>query len=96
MIVRTGYSTKPIYGYVFYQIKAVSITDIKRYISQAPNKNCPDMDPLTTKLIKANIDIVYPILKTIVNKPITSGTVCYAYKEDVVSLITKRQIQSHK
>ena len=59
----------------FTEFKTVSITDIKRYISQAPNKYCPEVDPLPSELIKANIDILGPILKTIINKSITSATV---------------------
>ena len=60
---------------IFTDFKAVSTEDIKRYIRQAPNKYCPQVDPLPTELIKANIDILGPILTTIVNKSITSGIV---------------------
>ena len=68
----------------------VSITDIKRYISQAPNKYCLEVDPPPAELFKANIDIPGPILKTIVNKSITSSTVHQAYKEAVASPIIKK------
>ena len=57
----------------------VSVQDITRLISQSPNKYCPQVDPLPTVLIKQNIDILAPILTTIVNRSTTSGAVPRAF-----------------
>ena len=77
-------------GVTFSGFDEVSEKDIMRYISKAPGKYCPLVDPLPTELIKANIDILCPILTKIVNKSITSGTVPHAFKEAVVSRFIKK------
>ena len=74
----------------FTNFEPISVKEIKRYIMKAPNKYCPQVDPLPTELIESSIDILAPTLATIVNKSITSGIVPQAYKEAVVSPIIKK------
>ena len=74
----------------FTKFNEVSLQDIVRYIGKAPNKYCPQVDPLPTALLKANMDILGPIITVIVNRSISSGIVPSAYKEAVVIPIIKK------
>ena len=78
------------HDFIFSSFKEVSVREATRHIMKAPSKYCPLVDPLPTELIKANIDILGPILTTIVNRSITSGTVPQAFKEAVVSPVIKK------
>ena len=50
----------------------------------------PSSRPLPTELIKANMVMFCPILITIVNRSITSGTALQTFKEIVISPVIKR------
>ena len=50
-----------------------SVDEIKKLISESPDKQC-ESDPIPTSLLKQCTDILAPVITSIVNLSLTSGT----------------------
>ena len=63
--------------------------EMRKIISQLTNKSC-SLDPVPTWLLKQNIDIILPVITSIVNESLSSGTFPTALKVAIVSPIIKK------
>ena len=74
------------------QLSSFSLTDedeIRRLVGTSPNKSC-DLDPLPTWLLKENINTFLPVLTSIVNTSLSSGSFPSTIKDAIVTPILKK------
>ena len=66
-----------------------SEAEIRTLVVQSPSKSC-GLDPLTTWLLKDNLDVLLPTLIQIVNSSMSSGNVSDSLKEALVTPLLKK------
>lgn len=67
----------------------VTEDDIRKIIEQAAPKSCC-LDPVPTKLIKACLDILLPLITRIINQSLSTSTVPKAFKLAAITPILKK------
>jgi hypothetical protein len=66
-----------------------TMEEVKKIIMSSPSKTCP-LDPIPTSLVKANVDVMTPIITSIINKSLASGEVPRALKYALVLPLLKK------
>ena len=69
--------------------------EIKNFVIQSPSNSC-SLDPLTTWLLKNNLDVLMPALIQIVNIFMISGNVSDSLKESFVKPLKKNNLDSEQ
>ena len=67
----------------------ITIDGVISLVTKCPTKTSV-LDPLPTSLVKANIDILAPILATIISMSLESGTVPATFKHAVITPLLKK------
>jgi len=68
---------------------AVTVDEVAKLISSAPNKTC-QLDPAPTWLVKDMIGLLSPFIALLVNKSLTTGCFPAKFKEAIVRPLLKR------
>ena len=83
------YMERSFTGSTITAFEAISREAVNRIIQSSPAKTC-DLDPIPTSLLKKCIELT-PIITTIVNKSLTSGTYPDIFKEALVRPLLKKK-----
>ena len=76
-------------GCCFEQFKKLTADDVTSIVRALPDKQC-SMDPIPTRLLKENVDVLAPFLVDLFNKSLTSGLVPLAFKAAFISPLLKK------
>ena len=66
-------------GCSFSQFRSVGISDVFTAVCALPDKRCLS-DPLTTRLLKENADVLAPFITVLFNRSLSSGSVPSKFK----------------
>jgi len=69
--------------------RSVSVDDIVTAVRQLPDKQCAS-DPMPTRLLKENIDVLAPFLTEFFNRSLSLGAVPVTFKAAYISLLLKK------
>lgn len=58
-------------------------TEVRKLIMRSAPKSC-ELDPIPTHILKQSIDVLLPIITTIINKSLSESSVPSSFKEAVV------------
>lgn len=65
-------------------------TEVRKLIMRSAPKSC-ELDPIPTHILKQSIDVLLPIITTIINKSLSESSVPSSFKEAVVRPLLKKQ-----
>jgi hypothetical protein len=77
------------HGCNFSQFRPVSTGDVITAIRVLPDKQCLS-DPLTTRLLKDNADVLSPFIVELFNRSLSSGTVPSTFKDAYITPLLKK------
>ena len=83
-----SYTTAP-QGCSFHDFRSVSVDDIVTAVRQLPDKQCAS-DPMPTRLLKENIDVLAPFLTEFFNRSLSLGAVPVTFKAAYISPLLKK------
>ena len=73
----------------FLQFRPTDPDEITKLVLQSPNKQC-ELDPIPTSILKQSIDILAPVISSIINLSLSTGTVPLSFQQSVVSPLLKK------
>ena len=82
-------SLSPTVSSTFTTFQTVTLEEVTKLIRSSASKTC-DLDPLPTSLVKDNVELLAPIITSIVNASLEAGTIPTSFKSAVVTPILKK------
>ena len=76
-------------GCVLSSFRSLTEDDIIAAVRQLPDKQCMS-DPVTTRLLKDNVDVLAPFLAALFNRSMSLGFVPTAFKEAYITPLLKK------
>ena len=73
----------------FHTFQSVTEEDIRKIVSKSASKSC-ELDPLPTKLLKSNLDILLPVITKIVNNSLQNAKMPEVFKRAIVRPLLKK------
>ena len=82
------YTTAPS-GCALHNFRSLSIDDVVAAVRQLPDKQCAS-DPMPTRLLKDNVDVLAPFLTELCNRSLSLGTVPDIFKAAYITPLLKK------
>jgi len=76
-------------GCNFSLFRSVSVGDVIAAVRALPDKQCLS-DPLTTRLLKENADVLAPFITVLFNRSLSSGSVPSTFKDAYITPLLKK------
>jgi hypothetical protein len=83
------YDDPPVQPSVLEEWQQTTVDEIIKLVNQSPNKQC-DLDPIPTFLLKQCIDILAPVITSIVNRSLHSGIFPDSFKLAIIRPLLKK------